>query len=873
MAVVELALGRPEDEREDYLRSACGTNSELFDQAWKYVQAEGRMKGFLLDPLYPRAEWDHPCEPGQVLIGRFRILREVAQGGMGIVYEAMDEKLERRVAIKCARAGFRKQLPPEVRHAREISHPNVCKIFEIHTASTEQGEIDFIVMEFLEGETLAQRLRREPLPKPEARAIALQLCAGLSEAHRNNVIHGDLKSNNVILTTHADGSVRAVIMDFGLARRPGVSGLCRSSAPLGGTPDYMAPELWRGTRATVASDIYALGVILWELASGLSPSDLPVTSSTLSWEERLTWKPPPGRGKWGRVVANCLDPDPAQRFHSSDEVAEALNPSHTRRWFLGIAATVLLTLGSGMVIYQRATAPPETVRLAVLPFASSDDSSLSESLLRGTRTQIARLRGSKHTKFTFVSAGKDARTDTPDKSLAAIGVTHVLRGILERQHNGITLRAYLTDVRSGVNAKEWVEAYKPQELGYAPVALTGVVTETLHLPPLPEAQSVNAAARQDYLAGLAAVRRDSSVDAALARFERAVAEDPDSPLTYAGLAEAQWAKYSVTDDKRWLDAAVESVRLAEIRDPDLAEVHCAAGLLKKDAGWYAQAVWEYSRAVELDPNNSDAYRRLGEAYEGENRLAEALGAYQKAVETDPRQYMSYANLGVFYLSRASYEDAVEYFKKAAELAPDEFLVHLYLGVTYQDLGQFASAEDELRLSNRLKETPLALHNLGIVQIYEEKHREAIANILRALYSGPQKYTRWMNLGTAYRLAGFKSKSQRAYRRGLDLAETEMANNPESGHVRADVAYLCAQLGDRRRARSEIAQALQQSPNDADTRWMAAVTYEALGRRDDTLSVLAKSPVGVIRDVSRWPDVADLRKDSRFLQLLASRADK
>ncbi len=193
MTLVEEALGRPESEREAYLRSACGSNAALFAEAWSYVQWEKRMQGFLLDPVRAAGEDRPPFEAGQILINRFRVVREVARGGMGIVWEAIDQKLDRRVALKCAKEGFGKQLPPEVRNAREISHPNVCKIFEIHTAATVDGEIDFISMEFLEGETLAERLRRGPLPESEARAIAQQLCSGLAEAHRNHLIHGDLK--------------------------------------------------------------------------------------------------------------------------------------------------------------------------------------------------------------------------------------------------------------------------------------------------------------------------------------------------------------------------------------------------------------------------------------------------------------------------------------------------------------------------------------------------------------------------------------------------------------------------------------------------------------------------------------------------------
>ena len=172
MNLVEMALARPADERASYLENACDHDSQLFEEVWKYVEWEERMKGFLLDPLVLPAS-ERGFGPGELLNGRFLIVREVGQGGMGIVYEAIDEKLDRRrIAIKCAKAGFRKRLPPEVLHASEIAHPNVCRIFEIHTFSTDHGEIDFLTMEFLDGETLAERLRRGPLPEKEARTIA-----------------------------------------------------------------------------------------------------------------------------------------------------------------------------------------------------------------------------------------------------------------------------------------------------------------------------------------------------------------------------------------------------------------------------------------------------------------------------------------------------------------------------------------------------------------------------------------------------------------------------------------------------------------------------------------------------------------------------
>jgi serine/threonine protein kinase/tetratricopeptide (TPR) repeat protein len=867
MTVVEQALSYPEDEREAYARRTCGDDSELFDEVRSCIQWENRMGDFLLAPLYSLTEDDHPFEPQQLLIHRFRIVREIARGGMGIVYEAFDERLGRRVAIKCARTGLGKELPPEVRNAREISHPNVCKIFEIHTASLPQGEIDFLSMEFLEGETLLERLRRGPLSKQERQTIAIQLCAGLAEAHRNNVIHGDLKSNNVILTTGPDGTVRAVITDFGLARGPGVTDRTGSSSLPAGTPDYMAPELWTGGKASVQSDIYALGVLLWELISGQKPSALGKVSTTVLLDQRAIWKTPAGHGKWNRIIARCLDREPERRFSNVEEVAHALGPSHTRRRFLAVLTGALLAACSGVVTYRIVTAPEETVRLTVGPFeASKETSFLAEPLLRDTATQLARLKGNAHTNLKVISSRDISRHGN-------VGTTHVLWGTLEKHHETIILHAYLTDLRSSVNAREWKAEYKPEEMQFAPIALAGVVTSTLHLPPLDGVGVVNAAAQKDYSAGLSAVRRDNGVDVALASMERATLADSESPLTFAGLAEAQWFKYFVTEDKLWLNRAAESVRQAQNRYPDLPQVHRIAGLMKYDAGRYEQAIEEYLRAIELDPTNGDGYRRVGQAYQHNNQPEKALAAFHKAIEADPKQYRNHRDLGTFYYDRGDYEQAVKHFGKAVDLAADEPRIHFSLAAAHINLGQFGPAERELRLSLHLRETPVALHALGSVLMYEGQDREAVTNITRALNLAPQTYLGWMNLGTAYRRLHLKSESERAYRRGLDLAEVEMTNNPRNGVVRAHLAYLCAQTGDRQRAESEIAQSLQLSPNDAETHFMAAITYEALGRRNDTLSILASSPASVLRDLSRWPDVADLHKDSRFLQLLVPQVEK
>ena len=330
---------------------------------------------------------------GTVLADRFRIVRPVGVGGMAMVYEATDQILDRRVAIKCAKRGHQKSLPPEARTAREISHFNVCKVYDLHTAITNSGEVDFLSMEFIEGETLWAHIKSNgPLKPAEALALARQICAGLAQAHRQGVIHGDLKLANVILAKAADGGTRAVITDFGLARFVEPDG-SRIISRHGGTLDYMAPELLLGERATVASDLYALGVLFHAMLTGHAPKRSDASQAALQepptpppgehplnasdattvtmavrivesdWQRQIEDLPPP----WSRVVRRSLEPKPERRFGTAQEIAKALEPKRiVLKW---ATATVTIAAALGYWQWQQPPTGPE-VRLAVLPFSA-----------------------------------------------------------------------------------------------------------------------------------------------------------------------------------------------------------------------------------------------------------------------------------------------------------------------------------------------------------------------------------------------------------------------------------------------------------------------------------------------------------------------
>jgi tetratricopeptide (TPR) repeat protein len=325
---------------------------------------------------------------GAFVGGRYRIVRFIARGGMGEVYEAFDEELRVRVALKVATRTSGRSLDRfkrEVLLARRVTHRNVCRLFEIGFETIDGKEIPYCTMELLEGTTLSARLADGPLAIVDARAIVHQIATGLQSAHDVGVIHRDFKSSNILLVPDDDGRERAVISDFGLARAEtggdadGGSMLTNEQALLG-TPAYMAPEQVECKPATAATDIYALGIVMFELATGELPfrAETPMATATL----RLKQPAPAARSRrpelsasWDRTIARCLEIEPAKRFARAADVAAALDERvparRTALWVIAAAIAVVLPV-AGWFAFR---APRPT---GELPPASAD----------GTRTIV-----------------------------------------------------------------------------------------------------------------------------------------------------------------------------------------------------------------------------------------------------------------------------------------------------------------------------------------------------------------------------------------------------------------------------------------------------------------------------------------------------
>ena len=823
--------------------------------------------------------------PGTLLVERFRIKREVGSGGMGFVYEAMDEKLDRRVALKCARPGYGDRLPPEVRAAREVSHFNVCKVHDLHVVSTPLGEMEFVSMEFIEGQTLSERISRDgPVPEAEARVIAGQICAGLAQAHRQGVIHGDLKCGNIILSRSPQGGVRAVITDFGLAKTKLFEGTHVEGGE-GGTPDYMAPELFLGNRSTVASDFYALGILFHIMLTGRSPRrlgkpsaaerqgsrevDSQASTMTLGtvivdahWQRAVEHLPSP----WRKVVTQCLAPRPGSRFSSAEAVSDALKP---RRFLLKGSAAAALATALALGYWQWNVQPVVTpVRLAVLPFSVRGDTIEGAA---GIGIDISdRLSGSRR-NFNVISPREVEanHVETPQEAKSVLGATHVLETTLRRSGSTIAVNASLTDLVSGITVGEPLNGtYNSADTPVIAKAIIATVTGAFRLREGVPKESVSGAAYSYYVQGIEQLRQPAyDADKAIPYLNKAIELDPQSALPIAGLADAQIQKFRKGGGLEWLDLAAANVAKAKAINPDSVPVLLVSGSFQQEHGFYERAIKDFTRAAELDPSNPQAWNRLAGAYDKVNRTDEAIATYRKAIEAEPNYYANYIELGNLFWYRSQFREAEELYRQVTKIAPRLSTGHMNLGLALIEEGQFQKAEESLLEALRLHKSPDLLMNIGGLYYAQERYAEAAPFFEESVASGPPSAIRYRDLGDVYRHLGREREAAKAYRSARDVAQDELTHNPRQADSRILLALVSAFLGDSRRAQAEASQALAMEPENSIVQREAAIMYEVLHQREDTLRLLTHASKRLLEELSRQPDVKGLQKDPRFQELL------
>jgi tetratricopeptide (TPR) repeat protein len=700
----------------------------------------------------------------------------------------------------------------------------------------------------------------------EALEIARQLCAGLAEAHRIGVIHKDLKSANVILCRVPDGTIRAVITDFGLAGERSLE-----SGDLAGTPQYMAPELWLGTPASAASDIYALGVILYEMIAGEKPF------ADARSQRLLTPRPSPPSlharnidKRWDAAVAKCLDPSPDARPRDAMEVLRLLEARAVPKKSIAIAAAVLLVGGLAMRGPLIKFFNPPSIRLAILPIEGSDVNAIGDGALIDVADRLGRRSGAPTVAVIPASRSLDANVHTPLQALQILGATHALQVSLRRDGNDLIARGAVILLGTQTRLQEISGRYSIANAGDLPVAITGAVTKALHLRGV-ESEAISHAAAAPYLQGLAFLRRDQhSFDSAIPLFRRAIASDAHSPLPKAGLAEALVLKYGDTKDAQSIAEADRTLRSAETLNPDSVAVLLAKGRLEAANGHYEAALNCYRRVAEIQPRNLEVVLRIADMNGLLGLPAEAIQSYRNAIALDPAYYESYEEFGSFLFHRGEYSKAADQFRKVIQLAPKFYNAYANLGSTSTYMGRDEEAEKALIASLKIKENAGALNSLAALRAYQRRDVEAVALYKRALVLDPSSHVFLLNLGDSSRRLGLAQDALAYYEKGSVIALEQVNANPRDGAARAYLASFAARLGDRARAEAEIAQALQLSPGDKTVIRRAVLTFEALDQRDKAMAVAATAPLDVLRELDRHPDLADFCRDTRFREVKAQK---
>ncbi len=832
-----------------------------------------------------------------------------------MVYRAEDTNLSRIVALKFLlrqsgndpKAGER--LRREARTASLLNHPNICTIYEV---GEEAGEV-FIAMEFVDGKPLSKSIPDGGLPTETVIRYGKQIASGLEHAHRNGVIHRDLKSLNVIVTKGGD----AKILDFGLARAGDPTEFDRQTMEtvstdgatgLAGTFPYMAPEQFDGGTPSPRTDIWSLGIVLFEMTTGVRPFHGEnlyrlCTSIVRDAPPALPPHTPPGLAT---VISRCLEKEPARRYQSAGEVGaalEALSPSvQTRtvksntfnfgavRAFLALLSLVSILAMCFLFLRPKYLAKhlgsfraPTRVLLGVLPLPADGDAKQSafESGLADTlNSRLGELGAGGRLTVIPMSEMRDKHVTTIEDARRQFGADFVLTLSVQRTADqarvnyAVVDAATLQQLHSGTITKPIGDPFALQDQVFESVVGAMQLESVRQSKEAGDVYgTVQPAAYDYYLQGRGYLQdyvKAENVDNAIQVFGHALEKDPAFAAANAGLGEAYLSKYHLTHDKRFVDAATQYCRKAAVRDDKLAAAHICLGRVFMDTGDYQQAVEQYRTAVKLEPTNDTAKGGLAFTYERLNQLDNAERTYKQAIAVHPNYWATYNWLGLFYQRHARYDDAAAMYSQVISLVPDSFTGYSNLGAIRVLQGHYAEAIPLLQRSLSIRRTAEASTNLAMTYFQMRRYPEAAAEFERAVKLDDKDYQMWGNLGDAFFWSpDRRAEARKAYQQAIALGEEKLRVNPHDFEVLGYIATYYAMCGERASALENLAAAQRLNPSSPDLFFTAGVVYQQLGDRSRAIDSLEKAIAGGISPatLSDTPNFDSLRDDPRFRMLI------
>ena len=663
---------------------------------------------------------------GSTFAGRYKIIEEIGKGGMGRVYKVLDTKIREKIALKLIKPEIAKdkktieRFNNELRLTRKVRHKNVCQMFDLG----EERGTQFITMEYVSGEDLRSSIRRfGQLPVGKSISIAKQICEGLAEAHKLGVVHRDLKPRNIMIDDN--GNVR--IMDFGIARSLKAKGITGAGVMIG-TPEYMSPEQVEAKDIDQRSDIYSLGVILYEMVTGRVPFE-GETALSIAMKHKSEEPPDPkdlndqiSEGL-SQVILRCMNKDKEKRYQDTEELLSQLNNLEK-----GIST-------AGRIFPEQKPTAETTSEIkwansiAVLPFVDLSSQRDQEYFCDGMTDEII-LKLSKLADLKVISRTSVMRYKNTEKDIREIGqelgVATIMEGSIRKEENNIRISAQLINVGDGFHL--WSNKYdrKLERIFEVQEDVSRSIADALMREKL-TVDSLDAAIKTmrpskieayDYcLRGFyftnskyAISFKEADFQTALKMFRRAIEIDPNYAYAYCGIGFAYQFHYTITRNEKDLDLVKKNCTQSYELEPNLVCSNVALAWVYYIKGDYDKAYESYKKAMSINSNISGVIYLIARLFRQVGLFQKAIKHCSKAAELDPFIHYYYSFLARCFLDVGELEKAEISIGKAYEVEPDSIWVILDRSLLLIKMGKYDEAEELLTKAERFHARFLNIQN-------------------------------------------------------------------------------------------------------------------------------------------------------------------
>jgi serine/threonine-protein kinase len=845
-------------------------------------------------------------------ISHYKITEKLGGGGMGVVYKAEDTNLKRPVALKfihphlTSDEPLKKRFLREARLASSIDHPNICNIYEIDEAP--DGRL-FFSMAYYDGESLAERAKKAPLPSREVFQICFSIAQGISCAHRNGIIHRDIKPGNIIITE--EGFIK--IVDFGLAKLSEGSTRITKSDTTVGTVRFMSPEQATEKDVDHRSDIWSLGVILYELATGQYPFrgeiDAAIFYSILHDDPTPANEINPNIPEaCAQIISRCLEKDVEKRYQSVDELLEDMGAlARELGWGSSIAGLTVPAVGQGynrkkghrlriaggivaatVVIgaliawWVMRESPHYTtdIRLAVMPLVNKThpDNNACVSGLTEVIYEMFDYSSRKHESMWVVPNRlvRYANLVRHSDAREAFGVNRIVTGVVQRFSNQHLLQLTLQDAASLDQIRSVSIPFDVQSPIALADSLPGAISHLIESDGKETGPGIqffpaNPSGIRPYLNGLGFML-DEKTDNALVSLKSVLMHDANFAAGRNALGWAYWTSYQETDDEALLGLSINELKISSQIAPGYWQPCYNLGeIYRKNNNSDSAAVW-YHKVIRNYPGNPPACRKLSFIYLDEKRYDEAEGILQTVIDRHPDYFESHSQLATYYYAADEIDKSIQKLKETIDLAPHDVYSLNMLGILYHQRGEYAQARKLLELAFQLLPNCITCSNIGLILFFEKRYKDSASYYELALeYCGDGDYDDWGSWASSlFWVEGERDQAIELYKKAIDLATQELKTNPEDPFLIGCLIEYYAITGDTARTFQMIAYAESLAIDDVNVLYAIGDAHEIFDNRPAALRYLGEAvrrgfPVA---EIEATPELADLVDEPVFQRIIS-----